>query len=47
MNKDIRHSVYKLAGMARAIKGMHLYDAQAYCTFTPKKSAEAIGKILR
>lgn len=27
MNKNIRHSVWKLAVVAKAVKGMHIYDA--------------------
>lgn len=45
-NTHVHHSVYKLAAMARLINGQHLHDAQAYCAATPRKSAEAIGKVL-
>ena len=45
-NFKIRHSVWKLATVARAIKGKHIYDAQNILNGVPRKSAEIMNTIL-
>jgi large subunit ribosomal protein L22 len=43
---NIRHSVYKLALVARLLNKKHLYDAQSILNHLPKKAADIIKKTL-
>lgn len=45
-NYNVRHSVYKLVIAAKAIQGMHLYDAQEFCANAPTKAADVMSKLL-
>jgi len=42
MKKGIRHSVYKLALVARLLSKKHLYDCQTILNQLPKKAADII-----
>jgi len=46
LRKSIRHSVYKLAVVAKLIQGKHLYDAQTILSNVPRKAAEIMRPIL-
>jgi len=42
----IRHSVYKLARVARCIQGKHIYDAQNILACIPQKAADEWFKVM-
>ena len=45
-NFNIRHSVYKLATMAKVVNGKHIYDAQNILNQVPKKSAQVLNTMI-
>ena len=46
MKKVVKHSVFKLAQVAKEIKGKHLYDAQTILNNVDKKAALELSKLV-